>query len=180
MLADAFRALHGPRLHGFAMLVTLGDDGAAERAAGRALAAGAAEAAALRHPERAAAWLRARTLRDLKHWAPGASTPPATLPGALAGLGVDDGVYQGLAALSVGARAALVASAVERFAPIDIEIILGASPAATRRAVAEARDRYLRVAVNESSGRPAAPDGELTRRVQAVAARAMSGDGRRR
>jgi hypothetical protein len=46
-LEAAFRALHGSRLHGFALLVALGEAEAAERAAGEALAAGGRQAAAL-------------------------------------------------------------------------------------------------------------------------------------
>jgi hypothetical protein len=184
MLADAFRDLHGPRLHGFAMLITLGDERAAERAARRALAAGVERASALRHPERAAAWLRARTLRDLNRWPRGRSIPRTSRQEVLASLGVDDDVYQGLTAMKVRARAALVASAVERFASIDIETILGAGPAATRQAVAKARVSYLRVVGAEPGTlrEMPAPDegGELTRRVQAVVGRAMSAKGGRK
>ena len=184
-LANAFRDLHGPRLHGFAMLITLGDERAAERAAGRALAAGAERAAALRHPERAAAWLRARTLHELSRWPRGGrSIPAASRQEALARLGVDDGVYEALTPMTMRARAALVASAIERFEPIDIETILDAGPAATRRAVANARDQYLRLVREEPgdvAGDPASnPDGELAKRVMAVVSRAMSATGRRR
>ena len=141
VLAAAFRELHGARLHGFAMLVTLGDRQSAERSAGFALAAGAGQVAALRHPERAAAWLRARTLRD----APPAPVARRTDPtrGAtrepLPRSGWTRPSISGLAALSLDARAALVASAIERFDPIDVETILDAAPATARRLVAEAR-----------------------------------------
>ncbi|HEV8251817.1 MAG TPA: hypothetical protein VGQ66_00390 [Candidatus Limnocylindria bacterium] len=178
-LAAAFRDLHGPRLHGFAILVTLGDQQLAERVAGFSLAAGARQAAALRHPERAAAWLRARTLRALHEpRAPGRSTPVEARRAALATLGVDESVYHGLAALGIDARAALVASAIERFDPIDVETILAAAPAATRHAVAEARSRYMRFAVKgsgeEAGPAPDEPIGELAARVQEVSARAFS------
>ncbi len=184
LLAAAFRDLHGARLHGFAILVTLGDRHSAERAAGFALAAGAEQAAALRHPERAAAWLRARVLRalDRARWLRG-STPVEARRAVLAPLGVDEAVHRGLAALSIDARAALVASAIERFEPIDVETILDAAPAATRHTVAEARNRYLRYATGGSNpGADAAldqPTGDLASRVQGVAARAFStSDGR--
>jgi hypothetical protein len=179
LLATAFRELHGPRLHGFAILVTLGDAPLAERAAGFALAAGAEQAAALRHPERAAAWLRARTLRGLRgaRWRQ-QSAPVDERRVALAALGAGDAVYRGLAALSVDARAALVASAIERFDPIDVETILDAAPAATRHAVAEARYRYLQFAgagpAEEGEPEAERPAGELAERVQRVAARAFS------
>jgi hypothetical protein len=178
LLAEAFRDLHGSRLHGFAILVTLGETRSAERAAGDALAAGAQQAAALRHPERAAAWLRARTLRGLpRGTSRNASTEVAARREALANLGVDGAVFEGLAALGVKARAALIASAIECFEPIDIETILGAGPAGTRRTIAEARNRYLRVVGDLPAGQPgAAPGyagGELATRVRGVAARTI-------
>lgn len=184
ILAAAFRDLHGSRLHGFAILVTLGDAPLAERAAGFALAAGADQAAALRHPERAAAWLRARTLRSLHQPGAGRRPPaPAARRAALAALGVDEAVYRGLAELSLDARAALVASAIERLDPIDVETILGAAPTAARRAVAQARDRYLRFAggqpVETAEPSEAHATGELGARVRRAASRAFSsGEGR--
>ena len=161
------------------MLVTLGDRQSAELVAGFALAAGADQAAALRHPERAAAWLRARMLRTLhQRRSIGRMTPTDARLATLATLGVDEAAFRGLAALSLDQRAALVASAIEGFDPIDIETILGASPAAARHAVAEARKRYVRDASNTSSAERGEPDdspsGELASRVREVAARAFS------
>jgi hypothetical protein len=162
------------------MLVALGDRRSAERAAGFALDAGAGQAAALRHPERAAAWLRARTLRGLHEqgWL-SRSTPVEQRRAALEALGVGDAVYQGLAGLGMDARAALVASAIERFEPIDIETILRAAPAAARHAVAQARNRYLRFASRGPGGADTDPDqpaGEIARRVEGVAMRAFSAE----
>lgn len=179
LLAAAFRDMHGPRLHGFAILVTLGDRQAAEQAAGFALSAGAEQAAALRHPERAAAWLRARVLRGLRQRrSVRRSAPVEARRAALAVLGVDDAVYLGLASLSGDARAALVASDIERFEPIDVETILDVAPAAARHAVSEARNRYLRFAtrgsVEETDAARDQPEGELAVRVQGVATRAFS------
>jgi hypothetical protein len=178
-LAAAFRDLHGARLHGFAMLVTLGDRQTAELVAGFALAAGANQAAALRHPERAAAWLRARTLHTLHQRRSIRRTVPIDARRAtLATLGVDEAAFRGLAALGLDARAALVASAIERFDPIDTETILDASPSAARHAVAQALERYVRQA---GTGDPADRDdpddsrgGELASRVRDVATRAFS------
>ena len=103
---------------------------------------------------------------------------------ALATLGVDESVYRGLAKLSIDARAALVASAIERLDPIDVETILDSAPAATRHTVAEARSRYLRFAASGSADEidpaPDQPLGELASRVHNVATRAFStGDGPR-
>lgn len=177
-LAAAFRDLHGPRLHGFAMLVTLGDSRLAERVAGFALAAGAAQAAALRHPERAAAWLRARTLRTLKEQRRfGRLATPDERRATLKQLHVDAVAYRGLASLDLNARAALVASGIERFDAIDVETILNAAPPATRRIVADAWTRYLQFAVGSSVEREALaeePTGELASRIRGLATRAFS------
>ena len=177
-LAQAFRELHGRRLHGFALLVSLGEAGLSERVAAEALEAGAAQADALRHPERAAAWLRSRALRGL-HQGVGRGQVPTTAQRreALAPLGVDDAIYEGLAVLSIEARAALVASAVERFEPIDTETILGSSPPAARRVIARARNQYLQTVhgrPTEVAGSAPPPDGALAARVREVTERAIS------
>jgi hypothetical protein len=178
-LAEAFRDLHGRRLHGFSLLVSLGEAGLSERVAAEALEAGAAQAAALRHPERAAAWLRARALRGL-HQGVGRGQSPTTAQRreALAPLGVDDAIFEGLAVLSLEARGALVASAVERFESIDTETILGSSPPAARKVIARARDRYLQTVHGRPTDKAALPHqlpmGALAIRVRAVTDRAMA------
>lgn len=175
---DAFRDLHGSSLHGFALLVTLGDERIAERAAGEALFAGSGRASELRHPERAAAWLRARVLQSVRRRLPLGPRPTAVeRHAALRPLGVDRAVFHGLEGLRPALRAALVASAVERFEPIDVETILGSGPARTRRLIEEARRRYLvAVAAGPASelddALPAI--GELAQRVETIAARALS------
>lgn len=160
------------------MLVALGDSQLAERSAGFALAAGAAQAAALRHPERAAAWLRARTLRTLKEQGRFRRAAAShERRASLTPLGVGEAVYRGLASLDLNARAAFVASGIERFDSIDVETILDQAPAATRRIVAEARKRYLRFAggsADEEQAPAEEPMGELASRVRTVAARAFS------
>jgi DNA-directed RNA polymerase specialized sigma24 family protein len=178
-LAGAFRELHGRRLHGFALLVSLGEAALSERVAEEALEAGMAQADALRHPERAAAWLRARALRGL-HQGVGRGAAPtlAERRRALAPLGVDDAMYEGLAGLGLEARAALVASAVERFESIDTETILGTSSSAARKVIARARDRYYGAVhgkPTEQAASPAQlPDGAIATRVREVTERAMT------
>jgi DNA-directed RNA polymerase specialized sigma24 family protein len=177
-LADAFRELHGRRLHGFAILASLGERELAERVAAEALEAGAAQADALRHPERAGAWLRARALRGLHQGVGrGPSIAIAAHREALAALGVDEAIYDALAPLSLEARGALVASAVERFESIDTATILGASPAATRKVIARARERYFEAVQAHPTAKagtvPPLPDGPLAKRVREVAGRAM-------
>jgi hypothetical protein len=184
-LREAFRQLHGARLHGFALLVSLGDERRAERAAGEALAAGETRAASLRHPERAAAWIRAQALSALRDAPPPSRSDEAGRRAALDALGVSPMAYDGLAALKVDERATLVASLIERFEALDIETILGSEPAATRRAISRARQRYLAAVTGRRSaagpGDPATGNpnvrGALAERVAAIAQRTFS-DGR--
>ena len=180
-LREAFRHLHGSRLHGFALLVSLGDARHAERAASEALASGEARASSLRHPERAAAWLRAQVVPKMRRSHRPDRMDAAARRGALRGLSVDEPAFDGLAALDFDARVAFVATSIERFAPLDIETILGAGPAATHRAIERARQRYLSVVAGlpEGDGPPPSAgsdlEGELGRRVRMVAERAISG-----
>lgn len=164
LLSTAFRDVHATRLNGFALLVSLGDRRCAAAVSGEALAEGTRRLDELRHPERAAAWLRAHVLRSLSR---GTRIEAPSL-GALRALGVDEPLLAGLSGLSVTERAALVASSVERFAAADVEMILDATPAATRRIVAAARARYLAAA---SDDRAAPASGPLTEQVLMVAAR---------
>jgi hypothetical protein len=174
LLREAFGDLHGPRLHGFALLVALGDAPRAERAAAMALDAGEAHATALRHPERAAAWLRARALKSLRVRAIGSSVTAATRRANLAPLGVEGPAFDGLSELSLAERAALVAGVIEGFEAIDVEAILDMTPAAARHTAARAGARYRSAAARaESHPVPSAPGG-LAQRVQQVAGRALS------
>jgi hypothetical protein len=80
-------------------------------------------------------------------------------------------------------RAALVASTVEGFDPIDVETILGLEAGASLRMAARARERFV-AAVSATVppgelGDP--PGGELGDRIREVAGRAMgapAGDAR--
>lgn len=168
LLGTAFRDMHATRLNGFALLVSLGDRHRAAAASAHALAEGRQRIHELRHPERAAAWLRARVLRSLRR---GTHTESPSLA-ALRPIGVDEHLLAGLAGLSTTERAALVASSVERFGAADVEMILDAAPAATRRIVAAARARYL--AASETADQAAFRSGPLTERVLMVAARGFA------
>ncbi|HVM25930.1 MAG TPA: hypothetical protein VM253_11090 [Candidatus Limnocylindrales bacterium] len=169
-LEPAFRDLHGTRLHGFALLLTLGDRSLAARLTAQALAAGAERIGELRHPERAAAWLRASvvTAAPRRHVAPAAAERHA----GLEPLDVDDGVVAGLAALGLMARAAIIATSVERLDRRDVETIVGRSGAALDRLLADSRRRYL--AGYAAAMHPgAAANGPLTTRVRGLAARSL-------
>jgi DNA-directed RNA polymerase specialized sigma24 family protein len=176
LLRAAFRDLHGARLHGFALLVTLGDLERATPVAVEILEHGARRAAELRHPERAAAWLRARLVRRLGGgWRLGAAPPEPERRAVLRQLGAADLLFDGLAALPIKQRAALVASAVERFDPGDVETIVGLRPGSGPRVVGRARERYLAAVSGAVPAHAlgAAPGGLLGDRIREVAGRTM-------
>jgi len=172
-LADALREVHGRRLHGFALLLTLGDRALAARLAADALAAAEARAGELRHPERAAAWLRARVLRGMprRHRLPS----PAEERAALEPLDIDPAAVDGLAVLAPRERAALIASDVERLDALDVETVAGRRGAHLERLLVRARRRYLSAAAATPLGADAAASaGPLVRRIRAVAERTMA------
>ena len=142
LLRAAFRDVHGVRLHGFALIVLLGDRTTAARLASETIAAHAADAPRLRHPERAAAVLRAGLLRRA-----GRERSSGILGEAqratLAHLGVDGPAVVALARLRPEERAALVASQVERFGDDDLSTILSTTPGRARRAAMAARRRFI-------------------------------------
>jgi DNA-directed RNA polymerase specialized sigma24 family protein len=154
MLRAAFRDLHAARLHGFALLLTLGDRDLAARLAADAIAEGLGRAATLRHPERAAAWLRSRVVRAARRRGAGRRIQDHDREATLVPLGVDAAAFRALAALRVDERAALVAAEVERLAPLDLELILGSSGPRARRRVADARERYVARYVASATERP--------------------------
>ena len=157
--------------------MTLGDVRRAEDAAAATLAEGARRAGALRHPERAAAWLRARTIRLLKRRRIGRGGPSrAQRYEALRALGASDGAIAGLAALSLDERAALVVSGIERLDAIDLEAALGRSRPAVRRVVFTARRRYLAALEAAGAGPNAAARGLLAARIAATASRALGAE----
>lgn len=63
LLLAAFRDLHAARLHGFALVLALGERPTAANLAAETLRHVAPDAPRLRHPERAAAALRAELYR---------------------------------------------------------------------------------------------------------------------
>lgn len=173
-LREAFRELHGARLYGFALLVTLGDRGRAARLATEALAASASRTAELRHPERAAAWLRRRVLARARQLpgSGGRRAPSADGRLALQELGVDPAAAVGLAALSVRERAVLAADSIERLDRRDAATIAGADGVRLDRLIRGARKRYLSAAAGVIDELGA--DAPTVARLRAVAERALS------
>lgn len=178
-LQDAFRELHGSRLHGFALLLTLGDRTRAARLTAETMAEGVARVGELRHPERAAAWLRARVLRRAggDRGDAGARRGDADL--ALAELGVGASVAAGLRRLSVVERAAVVTTAVERLDRRDIATVLGREGRDLERLVGRAMRAYLAAASAARRNLPAGGldvptlPGPITDRVHRAAERAL-------
>jgi DNA-directed RNA polymerase specialized sigma24 family protein len=157
------------------LLLTVGDRSRAADAAATALAVGLARAAQLRHPERAAAWLRARVLRTLRRTSDSRRHTRAERRAILQELGMPEAMMAALEGLTLDDRAALVAASVERLATTDVATVLGRDAAATRRVLQEARRRYLRATAESSGDLPAAalPGGEIAARVEQAAARAI-------
>ena len=170
LVRAAFRELHARRLHGFAQLLVLGDRALAARLAAEALASGAQNIDALRHPERAAAWLRRHVVDHAGSAAAGGSQ--AVDRHILGDLGADDGVVAGLALLGPHERAALIASAIERLDRRDVATIVGRDGGTLDRLLRGARQRYLQgyTAVAPETAR----DGPLTARIRDVAQRTLT------
>lgn len=175
MLRAAFRDLHTARLHGFALLVTLGDRARAAQATSTAVAAGARRAVELRHPERAAAWLRRRALKELRRTRPSHHLNAAERQAALAEIGAAEPAIAALEELTLERRTALVAGLVERFTLPDVATILDTDLVGAQRALKGARREYLTAAGHWMRELPSAavPGGALADRVDEVATRAV-------
>jgi DNA-directed RNA polymerase specialized sigma24 family protein len=157
------------------LLLALGDRQLAAATASRALAAGMSEAARMHHPERAAVWLRRRVIRELpaaKRFRPRRTPPDAA---ALAELGAAPAVLEALAQLPFEQRAIFIAGEVERLDERDVAWMLGQPLSATRRALRDARARYLAATISalRASPSPAPRPGPIARRVEEATARTI-------
>jgi DNA-directed RNA polymerase specialized sigma24 family protein len=165
----AFRELHGRRLHGFALLLMLGDRERAGSLTSDALAAGQLRVDELQHPERAAAWLRRRVVRRAGSVQRARSARDDRL---LAQLGADGPVVSALATLGRLERAALIAATIERLDRRDVSTIVGRSGAALDRVLRRARSRWVEAhGVNLRQAQLAGP---IVARVLDVARRALA------
>lgn len=171
LVRKAFHELHGRRLHGFGLLLTLGDRGAASRLVGEALAAGVERAGHLRHPERAAAWLRARVVRNAGRAGVGRGRVGDDRA-AIAELGADAAVIAGLAALDRAERAAIIASSIERLDGRDVATIVGREAGSLERLLSRARRRYAMAYEAAAIDEPPL-NGPLAARLHEIAMRAM-------
>ena len=153
----AFRDVHARSLHGFALLLTLGDRPQASRLAESALARASGRVGELRHPERAAAWLRRHVVRGARTGRLRRRAPASRL----AELGADAAMMRALASLSPRERAALLASDVERLDRRDVASVvardgsaLGGPPSTREGAILP---RLPRRSTGRSAGRPHRP-----------------------
>lgn len=168
----AFRDLHGSRLHGFALLVTLGDQALAARLASEAIAEGSAASDELSHPERAAAWLRRHVVRGARGRLRDSPDTAGRRRAALEKLNVDAVAFASLAALDTRERAAVAAHTVERLDLRDVATIVGIDGARLERMLRRAHAK-----ATESAGRALdlSPheDGPITSQIRAIAERTM-------
>jgi DNA-directed RNA polymerase specialized sigma24 family protein len=171
MIQAAFRNLHGSRLHGFALLVTLGDRSLAARLAAEALAAGAPRAAELAHPERAAAWLRKRVVDGARRERPSRGVSSDARRIALEELGVDATAFAALDTLGVRDRAAMVAATVERLDERDVATIVGVEGGRLKRLLRRARRRAI--AVPTPPDQEPTQDGPIAARVREITTRTL-------
>ena len=170
--AAALRELHGGQLHGFALLLTLGDQQAAAKLAADALAAGAAQAHELQHPRRATAWLRRSVLDAAKRRRTDPNHDEPAMRAALRALGVNDEAHAALSALSILERAAVVASDVEGLEEPDVAKVVGLDPMRSRRLVRDALRRAISAGMAEPS--QSGPDGPIVARTREIAARVLA------
>jgi hypothetical protein len=170
---DAFRELHGRLLYGFALLISLGDRDAAARWSAAALGAFVPANGELRHPERAAAWLRARVVSDASRGLNSRGSTPSDRADALRPLNVDDAMIHALSALELRQRAALVAHDVERLQMRDVSTIVGARDRALARMLTRARARFIDAYLVEP-GADARADGRITAHIRDTARRVLA------
>lgn len=120
------------------MLLALGDRDAAARLTAGALADAAGQVDSLRHPERGAAWLRARVVARAGR---GRRSPEGAA--ALEPLGARHWVVDALGALDSRERAAVIARMIEGFDLRDVGTVVGREGAALERLVGRGMRRYV-------------------------------------
>ena len=163
---------HAARLHGFALLLTVGDEPRATAAAVAALEAGE-HAAEMPLREGAAGWLRREVISELRRTWPTPNLLPAERRGALRRMGVTEPLMSSIESISADGRAALVAGAIEGLGMPDVAITLDTDLAGARRAVEEARREYLAAAAQTAAPEPAPTPGPLAQRIGEMTAPAV-------
>jgi len=153
--------------------MTLGDQTLAARLAADALAEACGRVGELRHPERAAGWLRSRVLRGIGRRRRAPELWSRDRIASLVPLGVDDAMLAGLTTLERRERAALIAATIERLDRRDVAVIVGRDGRRLDNLLARARASYLDTYSRATVGRqPVA--GLYARRIRAVAAQTQA------
>jgi DNA-directed RNA polymerase specialized sigma24 family protein len=164
---------HAARLHGFALLLTVGDQPRAASAAIAALEAGA-ERAESQDSDQAAAWLRREVIGELRRTWPTPQLPPEERHAVLHRMGVADPLISSLEGMSAERRAALVVSTIEGMAMADVANTLDTDLGDAYRVVEAARLDYLTTAMQVTAPGPAEIPGPLARRISEIQARAIA------
>ena len=173
-LQVAFWDAPAARLHGFALLLTVGDEPRAAAAARAALEAGDEHAAEMQPPEQAAVWLRRQLISELRKTWPTPYLPPQERRAALGRMGVVEPLISSLEGMSAEGRAALIASTIEGMGMADVATTLDTDLGGAYRAVEGARRDYLTAAARMAAGRPAATPGPLAHRIGEIRAGAIA------
>ena len=171
-LQEASSDANAARLHGFALLLTVGDEPRAAAAAIAALEAGA-ERAESQDADQAAAWLRREVIGELRRTWPTPYLAPGERHAVLSRMGVAEPLISALEEMSAEQRAALVVSSIEGMAMADVATTLDADLGDAYRAVEGARLDYLTTAARMTAPGPAATPGPLARRISEIRARAI-------
>jgi DNA-directed RNA polymerase specialized sigma24 family protein len=172
-LGAAFWETHAARLHGFALLLTIGDRARAAAATVAAMNAGAGRAAKLRHPERAAGWLRQEVITELRRSWPSPRLTPAERREALRPMRVSEPLVAALESMTVERRAALVAGVIEGLDLPDVATILDTDLVRAGRAVEAARREYLASAARVAAPAQGASPGRLAQHINEVTTRTI-------
>jgi DNA-directed RNA polymerase specialized sigma24 family protein len=172
-LQGAFTDAHAARLHGFALLLTVGDGPRAAAAAIAALEEAGERAVDMQHPEQAAAWLRRQVISELRRTWPTPHLPPEERRAALGRMGVAEPLISSLEDMSVERRAALVAGTIEGLAMADVAIALDTDLGGAYVAVEGARRDYLTAAARVAVPGPTATPGALAQRIGEIRARTV-------
>jgi hypothetical protein len=165
--------MHASRLHGFALLLTIGDEARAAGAAAAAMRAGAKRAEELRHPERAAGWLRHQVINELRRTWPAVVVTPIEWHAALRRMRASDVLISALEGMTVERRAALVAGTIEGMDLADVATILDTDLVRAGRAVEGSRREYLETAARMALPAEGAAPGPLAERIREITARTI-------
>jgi DNA-directed RNA polymerase specialized sigma24 family protein len=172
-LQAAVSDAHAARLHGFALLLTVGDEPRAAAAAIAALEAGREGIPEMQDPQRAAAWLRREVIGELRRTWPTPHLPPQERRAALGRMGVVEPLISALEGMSAERRAALVAGTIEQMGMADVATMLDTDTGGAYRAVEGARLDYITTAARTAGSSPPAAPGPLARRIGEIRAGAV-------